>query len=50
VDKDGQSLLLKATHGQLCSGFRHKGKSVTSVIKVALDVIIYLEMEIQRLN
>jgi len=50
VNKDGQSILLKAAQGQLCSDDRYKGKSVTSVLAVALDVIKDLELEISRLN
>ncbi|WP_193333155.1 hypothetical protein [Rahnella sp. ChDrAdgB13] len=48
--KDGQSILLKAARGQLCSDDRYKGKPVTSVIAVALDVIKDLEIEISSLN
>ncbi|MBF7982032.1 MULTISPECIES: hypothetical protein [Rahnella] len=50
MNKDGQSILLKATQGQLCSEDRYKGKQVISVLDVALDVINDLEQEINRLN
>lgn len=50
MNKDCQSILLKATQGQLCSEDRYKGKQVISVLDVALDVINDLEQEINRLD
>ncbi len=50
ADKCAYTILLEASHGRLSSSDLYKGKKITSVIDVALDAIIDLEMEIKRLN
>lgn len=50
AEKDAQTILILASQGGLCSDDHYKGKPVNSVIDVALDAIIDLEMEIKRLK
>lgn len=50
AEKDAHSILLAASYGNLCSADLYKGKPISSLIDVALDAIVDLENEIERLK